>query len=67
MKKPPEVFDFYKEYQPKISKALIILGRQKYMYVLNKIRKEYKLDLGMEGYQEHILQEFLKTMRRELK
>ena len=58
--------NFYKIYQPKVAKALKILGKQKYMEALNKIRKKYKVDLGMENYQKHILEEFLTELRKML-
>ena len=59
--------NFYEKYQPKFATALKILGRQKYMKALGKIRKKYSLDLGMEEYQEHIIEEILKEIRGELK
>ena len=58
--------NFYEIYQPKISVALKILGLQKYMKALNKVRKKYGLDLGLHNYQEDIIKEFLQLMREEL-
>ena len=57
--------NFYEIYQPKISTALKVLGRQKYMKCLREIRTKYNLEIGMDTYEEDTLTEFLETMRRE--